>query len=124
MSLDPAVEALRALLPPRFEELPREFAVGVVSRGGAHELVNSGSLPEAVAASAAVPVLFQPVHIPGTRDGPYIDGGVRCRIGLDLWRRQRYAHGAPPPPAVVHLIGRSSPFSGNDNTSGLGECPA
>lgn len=50
-----------------------------------------------------------------------MDGGIHCRIGLGLWREQKY--GASPgaaPPAVVHLIGRSSPFSGNDDTRGLG----
>ena len=30
LSLDPVVERLRQLLPPRFEDLEREFAVGVV----------------------------------------------------------------------------------------------
>jgi predicted acylesterase/phospholipase RssA len=124
MSLDPAAEALRGLLPQRFEDLQRDFAVGVVSSrqgGREHELLDSGSLAEAVVASAAVPVLFRPVHVPGRRAGPYIDGGVRCRIGLDLWRQHRYAQGGRPAPALVHLIGRSSPFSGNDATGDLGE---
>ena len=58
---------------------------------------------------------------PGRKEGPFIDGGIRCRIGLDLWRQHRYAgNGGSAAPAVVHLIGRSSPFSGNDNTAGLG----
>ena len=55
-------------------------------------------------------------------DGPFIDGGVKCRIGLDLWRQQRYgsSDAGAAAPAIVHLIGRSSPFSGNDSTAGLG----
>lgn len=58
-------------------------------------------------------------------DGPFIDGGIKCRIGLDLWRQQRYGGQlSAAAPAVVHLIGRSSPFSGNDSTDGLGEPPA
>jgi hypothetical protein len=50
-----------------------------------------------------------------------MDGGVHCRIGLQLWRQGRYTS-APigaAPPAVVHLIGRSSPFSGNDDITAL-----
>lgn len=37
-----------------------------------------------------------------------------------MWRQHRYGgdHAAAAP-AVVHLIGRSSPFSGNDSTAGL-----
>lgn len=77
----------------------------------------------------------------GTQGGPFIDGGISCRIGLDLWRRVRYGFHCEaaledgwslsgssgrqvgweaPPPAVVHLIHRSSPFSGNDSTANLG----
>lgn len=123
MCLSPAAATLRTLLPPRFEELQRDFAVGVVSRDtGAHELIDRGDLAEAVVASAAVPVLFRPVPLrQGASAGPYIDGGVACRIGLDLWRRHRYP-GVQPAPAIVHLITRSSRFSGNDDTSNLGEC--
>lgn len=41
-------------------------AVGVVSaETGQHLLIDSGPLPEAVAASAAIPWLFQAVDIPG-----------------------------------------------------------
>lgn len=65
LSLERVVERLRVLLPPTFEDLPQEFAVGVVSRRGQHLLINSGPLPEAVAASAAIPFIFGPVSIPG-----------------------------------------------------------
>jgi len=65
-SLDGVVERLKDLLPPTFEDLRTEFAVGVVSAvDGKHVLIDSGPLPEAVAASAAIPLLFQPVHLPG-----------------------------------------------------------
>ena len=45
----------------------QKFACGVVSWNGQYVLVDSGSLPEAVAASAAVPFLFANVDIPGMR---------------------------------------------------------
>ena len=43
----------------------QEFAVGVVSKEGDYRLIDSGPLPEAVAASAAIPWIFNPVNIPG-----------------------------------------------------------
>jgi predicted acylesterase/phospholipase RssA len=39
--------------------------VGVVTADGEHKLIDSGPLPEAVAASAAIPVIFESVEIPG-----------------------------------------------------------
>jgi hypothetical protein len=42
------------------------ITVGVVSAvDGKHILIDSGPLPEAVAASAAIPLLFQAMDIPG-----------------------------------------------------------
>jgi hypothetical protein len=128
------MKELRALLPLRFEDLQRDFAVGVVGSGSQslddpqpyHELIDSGLLAESIIASAAVPVLFSPVNIPSAGNGPYMDGGVACRIGLDLWRRHRQHQRHQPSnddvrPALVHLIGRSSPFSGNDSLQTLGK---
>lgn len=43
----------------------QEFAVGVVARNGEYRLIDSGALPEAVAASAAIPFVFEPVNVPG-----------------------------------------------------------
>lgn len=43
----------------------QEFAVGVVSKNGEYRLIDSGALPEAVAASAAIPFVFEPVDVPG-----------------------------------------------------------
>ena len=43
----------------------QEFAVGVVSADGVYRLIDSGPLPEAVAASAAIPFVFEPLQIPG-----------------------------------------------------------
>lgn len=65
LTLDPVVERLRQLLPATFEELPVPLAVGVVDHSGKHVLIRSGPLPEAVAASAAIPMIFSAVDIPG-----------------------------------------------------------
>jgi predicted acylesterase/phospholipase RssA len=45
--------------------LLQDFAVGVVCKDGRYRLIDSGPLPEAVAASAAIPFVFAPVHVPG-----------------------------------------------------------
>eukprot|EP00798_Chlamydomonas_sp_ICE-L_P020914 gene20914-27760_t len=57
LSLQGVVERLREVLPPTFEDLDKEFALGVVGRDGVHRVIDSGALPEAVAASAAIPFL-------------------------------------------------------------------
>ena len=50
----------------RHDRLPvQDFAVGVVSWNGQYEIINSGPLPEAVAASIAIPFIFSAVDIPG-----------------------------------------------------------
>ena len=49
----------RDLLPATFEELDRDFVVGAVDARGRHVLLDSGPLPEAVAASACVPLVFR-----------------------------------------------------------------
>lgn len=114
-SLDPATQRLRELLPKTFEGLKLEFGVGVVSKRG-YEIVDSGSLAEAVVASAAVPVLFNPVVIPGNTNTPHIDGGIKTRVGLDAWRERQMGKSglSGVRPAAVHIVGRSSPFSGTD----------
>ena len=91
-SLDGVVERLRDLLPATFEELEVDFAVGVVDAStGRHVVVDSGPLPEAVAASAAIPCVFAPLCIPGAEGGPFADGGVVDRTGLSAWRESRRA---------------------------------
>jgi predicted acylesterase/phospholipase RssA len=65
LSLDAVVARLAQLLPPTFEGLQRDFAVGVVTAEGEHLLIDSGPLPEAVAASAAIPFVFSAVDVPG-----------------------------------------------------------
>lgn len=66
-------------------------------------------------------------HTLGTPGGPFKDGGGTDRIGLTGWRARRRNQGrgmattVAPPPAVVHLIRRSSPFSGADDVQATGE---
>lgn len=126
LSLEAVIERLYKVLPHTFEELNCEFAVGVVTNDGRHILVDSGPLPEAVAASAAIPFIFEPVPIPGVANSPCKDGGVVDRIGLKAWRnrrrRQLSTSAHSPPPALVHVIERSSPFSGDDDVEAAGEC--
>jgi predicted acylesterase/phospholipase RssA len=81
LSLDAVVDRLAQLLPPTFEELERDFAVGVVNAAGEHVLIDSGPLPEAVAASAAIPFVFSAVDVPG---GFLLGGGVWWGAGLRL----------------------------------------
>jgi hypothetical protein len=55
------------------------------------------------------------------------DGGVVDRIGLSAWRQRRRLQqqfgrrSARLPPCLVHVIERSSPFSGSDDTEAAGE---
>lgn len=140
-SLEAVVERLRELLPPTFEDLNKDFAVAVLDKSGRYTLVDSGPLPEAVAASAAIPFLFAPVQIPGMEaSGPFADGGARERIGLGPWRdrvrsmrskgneeekkkkNQKELDRDPTTFALVHLIQRSfGPLSGNDSTASIEE---
>lgn len=55
------------------------------------------------------------------------DGGVVDRIGLAAWRQRRRQqqsrghHGRRLPACLVHIIERSSPFSGSDDPEAAGE---
>lgn len=69
-----------------------------------------------------------PFGTPGQPHGPFKDGGVVCRTGLTMWRdmrRQQMAAGglnlSSPPPVLVHLVERSSRFSGNDDVNASGD---
>jgi len=90
---------LRAHLPPTFSALNRPFGVGVCGPDGAHHLLTEGPLPEAVAASCAVPYLFSSVPVAGIR---YQDGGAVDRLGLTAWRAHRGTRNT-----VVHVVERS-----------------
>jgi len=97
-SLEPLIERLRDWLPATFEELGRPFGVGVVGPDGA-EVIASGPLVEAVAASCAMPYVFAPVRLGARR---YVDGGAADRVGLAGWRELRGERDA-----LVHLVERT-----------------
>jgi predicted acylesterase/phospholipase RssA len=100
LSMRGVIAQLRAWLPPRFEDLPRPFAVGVRAPDGSAQLIRSGPLPEAVAASCAIPGVFAPVMVGGV---PYQDGGVVDRTGLGAWSAVRGRR-----PTLVHLVQATS----------------
>jgi predicted acylesterase/phospholipase RssA len=101
---------LRDMLPPTFKALERPFGVGVCGADGSHCLLTSGSLPEAVAASCAVPYLFAPVTVDGVA---YRDGGASDRLGVNAWRAHR-----GPRDTIVHLVERSL---GSSKTTDCGD---
>ena len=63
--------------------------MGVVSKDGEYRLIDSGPLPEAVAASAAIPYIFNPVHIPG---GVQLLAQWVCQASCPKLRRVRCRH--------------------------------
>eukprot|EP00607_Mallomonas_marina_P007102 CAMPEP_0182437638 /NCGR_PEP_ID=MMETSP1167-20130531/85179_1 /TAXON_ID=2988 /ORGANISM="Mallomonas Sp, Strain CCMP3275" /LENGTH=81 /DNA_ID=CAMNT_0024630621 /DNA_START=542 /DNA_END=784 /DNA_ORIENTATION=- len=74
---------LRTLLPRDFSQLDTPLAVGVYERETRkYELVTEGDLCEAVTASCAIPVIFQPVKMGSSL---YADGGVIDRTGIEHW---------------------------------------
>ena len=99
LRLDPVIELLRQHLPARFEDLDRPFAVGVADSLGGHRLLRSGPLPEAVAASCAMPFIFEPVTVDGEA---FADGGAVDRTGIMPFRAMRSGR-----PLLVHLVDRS-----------------
>lgn len=110
----------------------------MVTSDGRHVIIDNGPLPEAVAASAAIPFIFSNVDVPGVLPS-LKDGGVVDRVGLAAWRQRRRQQaasgmavarsggsqtqqlGMAPPPCLVHIIERSSPFSGTDDADAAGE---
>jgi predicted acylesterase/phospholipase RssA len=80
------IARLSELMPATFEELDRPFGVGVMTADGGHRLVTSGPLPQAVAASMAIPRLFEPVVLDGT---PCADGAFVDRTAHRAWEAHR-----------------------------------
>ena len=99
-SMRPFAEWLAQRLPPRIEDLPLPFAVGVVDHRARHQLLTQGPLAAAVAASCAMPRVFQAVDVAGQ---PFSDGGAADRLALDAWRSWR-----PGRDAVAHEVARTS----------------
>ena len=119
------VERLRDLLPATFEELEMEFAVGVVDAStGRHIVVDSGPLPEAVAASAAIPCVFAPLSIPGAAGGPFADGGVVDRTGLSAWRESRRARRRAEGGGIERLQQRSRPVAARRERASSSSSPS
>jgi predicted acylesterase/phospholipase RssA len=98
-SLDDVVAQLAEWLPARIEDLPIPFGVGVMDQSGQSRVLTSGPLPEAVAASCAIPWLFAPVCVDGE---VFRDGGVVDRTGLAAWRTIRGSRAT-----VLHLVDRT-----------------
>lgn len=98
-SMRTVLSRMREMLPGDFSGLQRPFGAGVMGADGSHHVLTSGPLPEAVAASCAVPYLFAPVRIGA---GLYRDGGAAERLGLQAWLDHR---GDIRP--LVHLVERS-----------------
>ena len=98
-SLRAVVEHLKQWLPARFEDLDHPLGVGVMKPDGTASILSTGPLPEAVAASCAIPVLFAPIVIDGVG---YQDGGAADRTGLAGWREIRGQR-----PTILHLVERT-----------------
>ena len=69
------------------EDLNMSFAAGVVNQKYKFVMVDKGPLVPAICASMAIPVVFQPVEIKGLENGPFMDGGLKDRVGLETGPR-------------------------------------
>jgi predicted acylesterase/phospholipase RssA len=98
-TLQPMIDFLKTKLPHRIEDLPMPFGIAVVDQDKRHRILTSGPLAESVAASCAVPFLFQPIIIEGKR---YQDGGVTDRLGLSAWQKLH-----PNQTYCVHQVSRT-----------------
>jgi len=107
MSMGGFIGLLRKHLPPTFADLNRPLAVGVVDGKGAHRLLTSGPLPEAVAASCAMPYIFSPVQVGAER---FSDGGAEDRLGLHAYKSWRSRK------VVAHWVERTA---GKDILTGM-----
>ena len=95
-SLNGLIAHLRTLLPQDFSQLPRKLAVGVFETAtGTFRLIEDGDLPQAVAASCAIPYVFQPV-LAGSPPVLSADGGVKDRLGVGHWATWAGATEAAP----------------------------
>ena len=93
------IRLLETVLPSSFEELERPFGVGLCDSQGRAVIRDSGPLVAAVAASCAMPYVFEPIRI---GDEQYCDGGAVDRIHAVGWRARRQQA-----PAIVHIVDRS-----------------
>jgi len=112
---------LERLLPPTFADLERPLAVGVVDPSGAYRLLHEGPLVPAVAASCAMPYVFEPIMIGGTR---FQDGGAVDRLGVEAWRAWRATSVAAAaeqaaPTAIAHRVRRTAGVDVAADLSGI-----
>ena len=112
MKLNPVAERLRELLPENIEDLNMSFAAGVVNQKYKFVMVDKGPLVPAICASMAIPVVFQPVEINGLENGPFMDGGLKDRVGFRDWTES--PHSKEEHLKLVHIIDKSTKLSGSD----------
>ena len=98
--MDKLRATLQQHLPERIEDLPIPFGVGVMTAGKRYTILRTGPLVPAIAASCAIPYIFEPVTINGE---DYGDGGFVDRIGAQAWREMR-----PDQSHVAHIVDRSN----------------
>lgn len=96
LSMGRVLQRLGELLPARIEDLDLPFGIGVMTRTGERRLLTEGPLPEAVAASCAIPRLFAPVPVAGVA---LADGGLVDRTFLDPWLAHRGER-----PVLLHYV--------------------
>ena len=83
------------------------IAVGVFETStGTFKLVTEGDLPSAVAASCAIPYIFQPV-LAGVPPQLLADGGVKDRTGIRDWATWAGVDENNRRRAIVHMVGTS-----------------
>jgi predicted acylesterase/phospholipase RssA len=109
-SMGPVIAHLRGLLPARVEALPRPLGLGVQEPSGRFAWRTAGPLPELVAASCAMPLVFAPVEVEGLA---LRDGGAADRLGADPHRRLR-GEGR----RVLHRVRRSAGVDQPDDLRG------
>ena len=85
-SMAPVIRRLSQLLPAQISDLQRPLGLGVQTPDGRFSWRTSGPLPQLVAASCAMPVIFAPVEVDGVQ---LRDGGAADRLGAAPHRALR-----------------------------------
>jgi NTE family protein len=105
LTLEPLADLLRAHLRSiRIEDLKIPLHISATNLyNGAQEIITQGNLIEALTASAALPVLVQPVLINGV---PYADGGISSNLPVEPFMQSPEkiigVHVNPLPPYEMH----------------------
>ena len=122
-SMRGVIKHLRTILPQDFDDLSIPLAVGVIDYDtGEFNLIDNGDLPEAVAASCAIPKIFKPVMAGrGEHRRLYADGGVADRTGLDsyrTWKKGISSSDDENRKCLVHLVDSSSRYEATKTYEG------